>query len=87
MTKTRNGPTEIVVRMSSEAQVTLANLSARPSRRNIRIGRGGRSEVATGRARPILAPNLPKEDPKTANAKPDQPPVAAEIPSEPPQSL
>ena len=38
-------------------------------------------------ARPNLSPKrLLQEDPKTATAKPDQPPAAAGIPSEPPQS-
>ena len=39
ITRTRSGPAKIVVRVRSEAQVTLANLSARTSEQKERIGR------------------------------------------------
>src|SRR5580704_5495010 len=83
MTRTRSGPVKIVVRVRGEAQVTLANFSARTSEQKARIGRAQTKWRRNGaRAQTLFS----REDPKTVNEKPDQLLAAAGIPSAPPQS-
>jgi hypothetical protein len=78
------------VRGRAETEITLSYLSA--GSRAGTSGEEGKSGRAltkwkrNGRARPNLNPKLSREDPKTADAKPDQQPTDAGTPSGPPQS-
>jgi hypothetical protein len=77
--------TEIVVRASPEAEVTSGTLVTGTSLQKKDWARADEMEAQRG-ARPTLAPNFPKEDPKSATATPDLPLVAAGTPNGPPQS-
>jgi hypothetical protein len=83
-------PTAIVLRWSSQAQVTLDYFSAGPSglKGSEQKGKGARADEMEAQrgARPNLTPSFPKADPKTANAKLDRLQVADEKPNGPPQS-
>jgi hypothetical protein len=73
------------MRASSEAEVTSRTLVTRTFRAEKGWARADEMEAQRD-ARPDLAPNSLKEDPKTATETLDQLPAPAGIPNEPPQS-
>jgi hypothetical protein len=83
---TSKRPNQIVVRVSSGAQVTLANFSTRTFERKGKAGRALTKWKRNGRARPNFSPKLSTADPKTEAARLGQLLAAAETPSGPPQS-
>jgi hypothetical protein len=77
--------TEIVVRGTAKRRLPWQTLVLELARGRLEWARVDEMEAQRS-ARPNPGPKLSKEDPKPANAKPDQPPAPAGIPSERPRS-